>query len=180
MKTAIASADGGMNFNRANGAPITQGTDPWWRERSACLSDDPELFFPEPSPNGKNSVALENQVAQAKAVCASCPVALECLSAAVTMDERFGIFGGKTAQERRALTTVPDTPEVLTVNGRLSSQATVNEFMHLYRNGASAEEIAKRLGKTLVAIEICFRRAKVKAPFSLGYQARKSQGKEPK
>jgi len=176
MKTAVASADGGMNFNRANGAPISQGTDPWWRERSACLSFDPELFFPEPSLNGKHSATMENQIAQAKAVCVSCPVALECLSAAVVMDERFGIFGGKTAQERRALTTVPDTPEVLTVNGRLSSKATVDEFMHLYRNGVPVDQIAKRLGKTLVAIEICFRRAKVKAPFSLGYQARKSQG----
>lgn len=67
-----------------------------WRNRAACRDQDPELFFPvsEVGPG-------ECQVAEAKAVCAGCPVRAECLRFAIEEGLDYGIFGGQTASERR-------------------------------------------------------------------------------
>jgi WhiB family redox-sensing transcriptional regulator len=69
-----------------------------WRHRAACRDEDPELFFPvsEMGPGAR-------QVAQAKAVCARCPVRSECLSYALDTGLDYGIFGGTTEGERRKL-----------------------------------------------------------------------------
>ncbi|WP_374220944.1 WhiB family transcriptional regulator [Saccharopolyspora sp. HNM0986] len=69
-----------------------------WRDRAACLDEDPELFFPisEMGPGAE-------QVRRAKSVCARCPVRAECLNHAVENGLDFGVFGGTTAQERRRL-----------------------------------------------------------------------------
>ena len=45
-----------------------------WRNAAACLHADPNLFFPV-SMNGRAIL----QVADAKAICALCPVPGECL-----------------------------------------------------------------------------------------------------
>ncbi|MCI0425303.1 MAG: WhiB family transcriptional regulator [Actinobacteria bacterium] len=42
-------------------------------------------------------------IARAKAVCAGCPVADECLSWALETNQTEGIWGGHTAKERRSL-----------------------------------------------------------------------------
>ena len=73
---------------------ITTG---YWRSAAACLSADPELFFPI-SYSGR---ALE-QVAQAKAICAACPVRRDCLAFALQTEQAHGIWGGLTEQERAA------------------------------------------------------------------------------
>ena len=39
----------------------------------------------------------------AKAICKKCPVIEECLEFAVERKERFGIWGGKSERERRAI-----------------------------------------------------------------------------
>ncbi|SFI97834.1 WhiB family transcriptional regulator, redox-sensing transcriptional regulator [Amycolatopsis sacchari] len=69
-----------------------------WQERAACRGEDPELFFPvsEMGPGAR-------QVAQAKAVCARCPVRAECLQYALDTGLDHGIFGGTTDAERRKL-----------------------------------------------------------------------------
>jgi WhiB family transcriptional regulator, redox-sensing transcriptional regulator len=59
------------------------------------LSADPELFFPI-SHSGK---ALE-RVAEAKAICAACPVRRECLAFALRTQQSHGIWGGMTEEER--------------------------------------------------------------------------------
>jgi len=46
-----------------------------WRDRAACLSEDPELFFPI----GTTGPALI-QTEEAKAVCRRCEVIEDCLS----------------------------------------------------------------------------------------------------
>lgn len=73
-----------------------------WRDRAACLDEDPELFFPisEVGPGAE-------QVRRAKSVCARCPVRAECLNYAVDNGLGFGVFGGTTAQERRRLPARP-------------------------------------------------------------------------
>ena len=64
-----------------------------WRHGALCAQTDLELFFP---PRG-------NQNRAAKAVCAQCPVCAECLDYALTHRESYGIWGGTTERERRAL-----------------------------------------------------------------------------
>jgi WhiB family redox-sensing transcriptional regulator len=63
-----------------------------WAE-AACIGADPDLFFPG---KGRN-----DDCAEAKAICAGCPVRDECLEAGMSQD--FGIWGGTTERERRRL-----------------------------------------------------------------------------
>jgi WhiB family transcriptional regulator, redox-sensing transcriptional regulator len=69
-----------------------------WRDGAACRDGDPELFFPE----GTAGPALL-QTDQAKRVCQSCPVRTPCLDFAQRHGLGFGIWGGVTGEERRAL-----------------------------------------------------------------------------
>ena len=88
-----------------------------WRDRAACLDEDPELFFPI----GNGDPALL-QIEKAKAVCGRCEVVETCLSWAIESRQDDGIWGGLSADERRALKrrnararrTDPATPNSLT------------------------------------------------------------------
>lgn len=64
-----------------------------WVKLAACRDADPALFFPE---RGESS-------REAKQVCLSCPVRLECLEYALANGEKFGVWGGKSDKERRRL-----------------------------------------------------------------------------
>lgn len=74
-----------------------------WSKQAICR-DDPELFFP----TGYQSDAALLQVEEARAVCALCPVAAECLRDALTAEagkgikvrEDNGIRGGWTPRDR--------------------------------------------------------------------------------
>ena len=68
-----------------------------WRSAAACRSADPDLFFPI-SGSGRS---LE-QVAEAKAICARCPVRCQCLAFALRTCQAYGIWGGLTEEERVA------------------------------------------------------------------------------
>ncbi|WBB62480.1 WhiB family transcriptional regulator [Streptomyces sp. WMMC500] len=70
----------------------------YWRERAACLHADPELFFP-----AGNSTPTLNQIAEAKTVCRTCPVAAPCLEWALRLGQVHGIWGGTTERERREM-----------------------------------------------------------------------------
>ncbi len=67
-------------------------TQPWY-ERAACLEADADWFFPEKGGSTR----------QAKRICATCAVQVECLAYALANDERFGIWGGMSERERRRL-----------------------------------------------------------------------------
>ncbi len=67
-----------------------------WRSAGACLSADPDLFFPI-STTGPG----ERQVAQAKVICAGCVVRQECLEFAMSNDLSYGIWGGSTPEDRQ-------------------------------------------------------------------------------
>jgi WhiB family redox-sensing transcriptional regulator len=69
-----------------------------WASRGACLSGDPDLFFPITS-----SGPSPPQIAQAKAVCARCPVRIKCLSYALNTGQNTGVWGGTTPEERREI-----------------------------------------------------------------------------
>ena len=66
-----------------------------WRAASACLSTDPELFFPMPQ-----GALAERQTSAALQVCARCPVRQQCLEFAMRTAETNGIWGGTTPEER--------------------------------------------------------------------------------
>ena len=69
-----------------------------WRHRSACLDEDPELFFPI----GNTGPALL-QIEEAKAVCRRCEVMDTCLRWALDTGQDAGVWGGLSEDERRAL-----------------------------------------------------------------------------
>jgi WhiB family redox-sensing transcriptional regulator len=69
-----------------------------WLAGAACLSADPELFFPVSSAGPS-----VGQVAEAKAVCARCRVRPECLGFALARREVHGVWGGTSEEERRRL-----------------------------------------------------------------------------
>jgi WhiB family transcriptional regulator, redox-sensing transcriptional regulator len=66
-----------------------------WRDRAACQGRDGLLFFP-PKTGGSNTD-------QALQICGTCVVADECLQHALTAPEQYGVWGGKTEQELRAM-----------------------------------------------------------------------------
>ena len=69
-----------------------------WRNRAACLGENPELFFPD----GNTGPALL-QTEEAKAVCHRCEVAATCLKWAIESGQDYGVWGGMSEYERRAL-----------------------------------------------------------------------------
>ena len=69
-----------------------------WQNRAACLSEDPDLFFPI----GSTGDAVP-QIAAAKSICAACPVLAQCLDFALEARQDYGVWGGLTEDERRSL-----------------------------------------------------------------------------
>jgi WhiB family redox-sensing transcriptional regulator len=67
-----------------------------WRAEAACLSADPDLFFPI-----STTGPAEKQIARAKRLCAECAVRRECLEFALAHDQMYGIWGGTTPDDRR-------------------------------------------------------------------------------
>jgi WhiB family transcriptional regulator, redox-sensing transcriptional regulator len=67
-----------------------------WRAAGACLSADPDLFFPISSTG-----TAERQIARAKMICAGCRVRRECLDFALGHDQVYGIWGGTTREDRQ-------------------------------------------------------------------------------
>ncbi len=83
-----------------------------WRTRAACLGVDPELFFPV----AEAGPVYDAQIVAAKAVCARCPVRPECLAEALVRIP-YGIAGGLTEDERRALRHRPGRAPLREVDG---------------------------------------------------------------
>ena len=73
-----------------------------WRMRAACKGMDPEHFFSSDD-DGANKHERQEREASAKAICVRCDVRRDCLSYAIAAGERYGIWGGMNAQERRAI-----------------------------------------------------------------------------
>jgi WhiB family transcriptional regulator, redox-sensing transcriptional regulator len=72
--------------------PATAGTVVDWRHSARCVDEDPETLFVQG--------ALQRD---AREVCKACPVRTECLAHALDNRIRFGVWGGMTERERKAL-----------------------------------------------------------------------------
>lgn len=64
-----------------------------WQRDAACRDLDTDVFFPTSDADAE----------AARAICATCPVATECLEWAIETRQPDGVFGGLTALERHRL-----------------------------------------------------------------------------
>lgn len=69
-----------------------------WQSKGACRNEDPELFFPI----GNTGPAIM-QTEEAKQVCRRCDVREQCLAWALEHGQDYGVWGGLSEDERRAL-----------------------------------------------------------------------------
>lgn len=71
-----------------------------WRDEALCREMNDDTFFPQPGDTDGTETA--------KAICARCPVQPTCLEVALaeeggrTKDNRFGVWGGLTHNQRYA------------------------------------------------------------------------------
>lgn len=63
-----------------------------WAPQAACSKAEPDALFVQ-------GAAQQ----QAKQICLRCPVIAECLADALDNRTEFGVWGGKTERERRAM-----------------------------------------------------------------------------
>jgi len=71
-----------------------------WRVNASCRDTDPDGLFVRGAEQNR-----------AKTVCMGCPVRAECLAEALDGRINFGIWGGMTERQRRAL--LKEHPEVV-------------------------------------------------------------------
>jgi WhiB family redox-sensing transcriptional regulator len=64
-----------------------------WQDDALCAQVSQEMFFPEKGGSTRD----------AKRICESCDVKAQCLAYAMQNGERFGIWGGLSERQRRAL-----------------------------------------------------------------------------
>jgi WhiB family redox-sensing transcriptional regulator len=67
---------------------------------AACKGADLGLFF---GPDAEFVTARQQREAEAKAICGRCPVRPDCLAYALDAREDYGVWGGATEDERRAM-----------------------------------------------------------------------------
>lgn len=72
---------------------VDGGERPEWQDLALCAQTDPEAFFPEKGGSTR----------EAKRTCQRCDVQAECLEYALAHREQFGIWGGTSERDRRAL-----------------------------------------------------------------------------
>ncbi|MFC0438311.1 WhiB family transcriptional regulator [Kutzneria buriramensis] len=71
-----------------------------WQRRAACRGVPETMFF---HPDLERGSARRARDAKAKAVCAGCPVILECRRHAIAAEEPYGVWGGQDEDERRQI-----------------------------------------------------------------------------
>jgi WhiB family redox-sensing transcriptional regulator len=134
-----------------------------WRQRGACRDQDPELFFPSSTNEGKR------QARRALAVCAACPVLEQCREWALSLDISDGILGGLTPRQRerrrterglrrpRVAIKVPrDRFDLAEITAAISEALTGNPLAARERLNATercrfAAEIDQRVGRAEAA-----------------------------
>ncbi|WP_442814277.1 WhiB family transcriptional regulator [Streptomyces sp. NBC_01198] len=84
---------------------------------AACAGKDPEVFFPV-----SESGAGLRQIAEAKHICARCPVAEACLDWALRTRQPDGVWGGMSTGERHAVRR--PGRRARTTRGRAARRAT--------------------------------------------------------
>jgi WhiB family redox-sensing transcriptional regulator len=102
-------------------------------DQALCAQTDPDIFFPGKGENFK--------VVTAKKLCAQCTHKVECLEFALAGNDDYGVFGGLSAQERKAL------------RGERHQTKRGNDIHELKDLGMSNVDIAFKLGIQLASVE---------------------------
>jgi WhiB family transcriptional regulator, redox-sensing transcriptional regulator len=79
-------------------ASITDTAHATWMSEGACHREDPDLFFPIGA-----TEAGGDQAQRAISICDRCGVEAECLRYALEHRIKYGIWGGRTEQQRQSL-----------------------------------------------------------------------------
>jgi len=121
-----------------------------WRAQAACVDADPDLFFPEPgTPVGR--------IADAKKVCAACPVRQACLEDAMRRGESEAICGGLTAGERRQLAGSPRGRRPGKASARqLAVKHGAHLLVSLVEWRMNVQQVAESLGSTPMAVYLAY------------------------
>jgi WhiB family redox-sensing transcriptional regulator len=90
--TCISRVASGGRQGDAQGEGRTAVWDTDWAKRARCRKNKPDELFVQG--------AAQNR---AKLVCQGCPVRTECLAEALDNRTEYGVWGGMTERERRAL-----------------------------------------------------------------------------
>jgi WhiB family redox-sensing transcriptional regulator len=108
---------------------ITEATEArlTWISKARCLSRNPDDLF----------VRGAAQKKAAAAICRNCPVIAECAADALDNRVEFGVWGGMTERERRAL---------------LRRRPNVTSWRHLLETARDEYELGLRPGQLLVAM----------------------------
>jgi WhiB family transcriptional regulator, redox-sensing transcriptional regulator len=89
-ENAVARAGGALQYAASLRPAISPDED--WTAHDACLTIDPDELFVRGAEQNR-----------AKVRCLACPVRTECLADALDNRTEFGVWGGMTERERRAL-----------------------------------------------------------------------------
>ena len=113
--------------------------DAHWMDRAACSPRTAELFFP---PKGFTADL-------ARSVCLRCPVRQECLTRALEIDERTGVWGGLSPAERKRLRLQPGRRPGFCINSHDLTEVgldAVGGCRQCYRERQSRYEQRRRQG----------------------------------
>lgn len=83
-------------------APVAEAWE--WQVNGNCRGMDESIFFHPDRERGRARAARENA---AKAICADCPVKVQCAAHAIDAREPFGTWGGISETERAVLLAKP-------------------------------------------------------------------------
>ncbi len=109
-----------------------------WTQLAACAGIDTTLLF------GKGA-----EQRQARELCYSCPVRLQCLAEALNADSDFGVWGGLTERERRAL--LRNMPHITDWTVWLSSDDALAQEIRQLRKPARASLLRRKPSLTETA-----------------------------
>ncbi|WIX82802.1 WhiB family transcriptional regulator [Amycolatopsis carbonis] len=77
-----------------------------WQLLAACRGLDSALFF---HPEGERGRGKAERDARAKQICRSCPVMAQCRTHALVTEEVYGVWGGLSETDRRAVRPSADS-----------------------------------------------------------------------
>lgn len=108
-----------------------------WRKQALCKDRHIDLWYPP-----LDTDVPDNYYQISRAVCRQCPVWRECLDDGV--NERWGMWGGLTPQERTALTSENPKSSVLKSHGTWSR----------YRQGCRCTECVAAESEEIIEINV--------------------------
>lgn len=147
-----------------------------WQEHAACRQVDPELFYPLSIEDSGQQP--QESAAPARAVCRRCPVRTQCLDWALERREQWGIWGGTTWSERRAmLARTGDKPAPTPAPRPEMQQRQSDQDTHTLRIMHAAGATDRMIARALSCNEKTVRERRHKLGLKPQYQLRSMRGR---